>query len=156
MHSRALMAILALSGLALAACETSRTEVPVQPAPAPDIPATIQPSELIGRWGYASYHRESDRTRTENAARGQCNKPFVITQGPNGGPMMHVADQNQQQELRLRGGPGGKNFMTPRNESGSDIEIVEFNGRVLVTRYVDPEVHGRYGYSVYVRCGARA
>jgi hypothetical protein len=161
MHSRAFMATslaIALAGLVLAGCETPRmgeTAAP-QPAPAPDLPASIRAEEIIGRWGYASYHRPDDRARTENAARGQCGKPFVISRGPNGGPMMHVADQNQQQELRLRGGPGGKNFMSPTGETGSDIEIVEFNGRVLVTRYVDPEVHGRYGYSVYVKCGPRA
>ena len=28
------------------------------------------------------------------------------------------------------------------------------DGRVLITRFVDPEVHGRYGFMVYVRCGA--
>jgi hypothetical protein len=31
---------------------------------------------------------------------------------------------------------------------------VSFDGRVLVTRFVDPEVAGRYGTSVYVRCAA--
>lgn len=157
MHSRALFGVLALSGLILAGCETSRVEAPpAQPAAPPDLPASIRSEEIIGRWGYASYHRPDDRARTENAARGQCSKPFVINQGPNGGVVMHVADQSQPQELRLRGGPGGKNFMSPRSDAGSDIEIVEFNGRVLITRYVEPEVHGRYGYSVYVRCGARA
>jgi len=27
---------------------------------------------------------------------------------------------------------------------------------VMITRYVDPEIHGRYGTSVYVRCAPRA
>ena len=31
---------------------------------------------------------------------------------------------------------------------------MSFDGRVLVTRFTDPEVAGRYGTSVYVRCGA--
>ena len=25
---------------------------------------------------------------------------------------------------------------------------------MLITRFIDPEVHGRYGFMVYVRCGA--
>ena len=42
----------------------------------------------------------------------------------------------------------------PRRAGQRDREIVSFDGRVLVTRFVDPEVSGRYGTSVYVRCGA--
>jgi hypothetical protein len=37
-----------------------------------------------------------------------------------------------------------------------DREIVSFDGRVMIMRFVDPEVAGRYGTSVYVRCGPRA
>ena len=33
-----------------------------------------------------------------------------------------------------------------------DREIVSFDGRVLVMKYVDPEVDGRYGTGVFVRC----
>jgi hypothetical protein len=33
---------------------------------------------------------------------------------------------------------------------------VAFDGRVLVLRWIDQEVAGRYGTSVYVRCGADA
>jgi hypothetical protein len=35
-----------------------------------------------------------------------------------------------------------------------DREIISFDGRVMLTRWIDPEVQGRYGTSVYVRCGA--
>ena len=35
----------------------------------------------------------------------------------------------------------------------SDREVMSFNGRVLVLRWLDPEVQGRYGTMVYVRCG---
>ena len=31
--------------------------------------------------------------------------------------------------------------------------MVSFDGRVLILRWVDPEVQGRYGTMVYVRCG---
>jgi hypothetical protein len=35
-----------------------------------------------------------------------------------------------------------------------DREVVTFDGRVLILRWMDPEVQGRYGTMVYVRCGA--
>ena len=34
-----------------------------------------------------------------------------------------------------------------------DREVVAFDGRVLVLRWTNPEVHARYGTGVYVRCG---
>jgi hypothetical protein len=37
-----------------------------------------------------------------------------------------------------------------------DREVVSFDGRVLITRWIDPEVAGRYGNALYVRCGPRA
>ena len=71
--------------------------------------------------------------------------------------MMHLADQSQPTELMLKGGPDGKNYVGPGEEPAAgqrDREIVSFDGRVLVTRFTDQEVAGRYGTSVYVRCGA--
>ena len=70
---------------------------------------------------------------------------------------MHLADQAQPTELSLKGGADGKNYIGPPNEPAPgqlDREIVSFDGRVLITRFVDPEISGRYGTSVYVRCGA--
>ena len=37
-----------------------------------------------------------------------------------------------------------------------DREIVSFDGRVLVTRFVDKDAATRYGNMVYVRCAPRA
>ena len=57
----------------------------------------------------------------------------------------------------MKGAPGGKTFVGPADtEPGSaqDREVVSFNGRVLILRWMDPEVQGRYGTMVYVRCGA--
>jgi hypothetical protein len=72
--------------------------------------------------------------------------------------MMHLADQRQPSELRLKGGPGGKNYIGPAGEGGmaEDREIVSFDGRVLITRFVDPDAGNRYGNMIYVRCAARA
>src|SRR5215470_17991717 len=157
---------LTLAGtLALAGCAGSSSNwgfggssqpepVAVQPPSAPEIPATIRASEVIGRWGYAAFHKPEDRPRTENAARAQCGHPFVIGQGPTGGVMMYLADQSQLQELRLKGGPGGKNYIGPAGPTPGpqDREITSFDGRVMLMVFVDPEVSGRYGTGVYVRC----
>jgi len=132
----------------------------VQALPGPEIPATIRPSEVIGRWGFASFHRPEDRQRTEVAARGQCtNLPFSIDQGPTGGVMMYPPDQQQKVELRLKGGPGGRNFIGPPGEPGGaprDQEITSFDGRVMTLRATDQEIVGRYGTSIYVRCAPSA
>ena len=124
----------------------------------PAMPSRYQPEELVGRWGFTSYQKEADRARTINTARGLCRSPYVIAKGPTGGVMMHLADERQPSELRLKGSAGGKNYIGPDGESGlpQDREIISFDGRVLVTRYVDPDAANRYGNMVYVRCAARA
>ena len=152
-----------LTALLLAGCASSMsvgpgpeaTAVP-SPASAP-LPASIPAQDLVGRWGLAAYHKEDDRARTEAAARGQCRQPYNISRGPRGGVIMHLADQSQPTELSLKGGPDGKNYIGLGEEPAGgqrDREIVSFDGRVLITRFTDPEVSGRYGTSVYVRCGA--
>jgi hypothetical protein len=135
---------------------SSGPSAPPEPAVAPDMPATIRADEIAGRWGLASYQNPNDRARTEKAAQGQCKQPYVITVGPTGGVIMHLADQSQPTELVLKGGPGGQNFVGPGDEPGGsarDREIVSMDGRVMVLRWVDPEIAGRYGNMVYVRCG---
>ena len=151
--------------LALPAC-TSMPSIPGfsrnEPPPVPDAPAELpsrySAEELVGRWGFAAYHKDPDRARTETAARGQCRQPYVIARGPSGGVMMHLADQAQPSELRLKGGPGGRNFIGPAGPAGGaqDREIISFDGRVLVTRYIDADSASRYGNMVHVRCAPRA
>jgi hypothetical protein len=133
--------------------------VAVEPLPAPEIPATIRASEVVGRWGYAAYHRPEDRARTETAARGQCRHPYVISQGPTGGVMMYLADQSELQELRLKGSQGGRNFIGPAGVPAGgplDREIVSFDGRLMLLRFTDREIDGRYGTGIYVRCAPTA
>jgi hypothetical protein len=130
-----------------------------QPQAVPEMPATIRSSEIVGRWGYAAYHRQEDRGRTETAARGQCGHPYVIGQGPNGGVMMYLADQSELQELRLKGGPNNRNFIGPAGEPAGgpqDREIVSLDGRVMLLRFTNPEIDGRYGTGIYVRCAPTA
>jgi hypothetical protein len=144
------------AALALCACSTNPPPVETAPAPAmaPEIPSTIRSEEIVGRWGYGAYHNEADRVRTEAAARGQCGQPVVINRGPNGGVMMYLADSAQLQELYLKGGPGGRNYVGPPGPAGGpqDREVVAFDGRAIVLRWINPEVQTRYGTGVYVRC----
>ena len=98
----------------VAGCATAPSPVPAEPpvpAAVPTLPPSFPPQELIGRWGYAAYHRPDDRVRTEAAARNQCKQPYIIGAGPSGGLIMHLADQKEPQELRLKGAPGGKNYI---------------------------------------------
>ena len=129
-----------------------------EPAIAPEMPASIRPDEIVGRWGLASYQNPNDRARTEKMAASQCKQPYVIGAGTSGGVIMHLADQATPQELRLKGSPGGKNYIGPAGPVGDpqDREIVSFDGRVLITRFIDKDAGTRYGNMVYVRCGARA
>jgi hypothetical protein len=164
-YSLPFMSLGALAGsLVLAGCAGTNlsglggsAEPPPPPAPTV-MPSRFTPGEFVGRWGFTSYHKEADRARTVTAARRQCRHPYVIAKGPGGGVMMHLADQRQPSELRLKGGPGGKDYIGPEGDAGApqDREIISFDGRVLITRYVDQDAANRYGNMVYVRCGARA
>jgi hypothetical protein len=149
----------------LAACNSmslpslSSSSAPAtEPGEAPEMPATIRADEIVGRWGLASFQNPNDRPRTEAAARGQCKQPYVIGAGTSGGVVMHLADQATPQELRLKGSPSGKNYIGPPGPTPGeqDREIVSFDGRVLITRFVDKYAAVRYGNMVYVRCAPRA
>ncbi len=137
---------------------SSSSPEPVEPGVAPEMPATIRADEIVGRWGLASFQNPADRARTEAAARGQCKQPYVIGAGQSGGVVMHLADQATPQELRLKGSPSGKNYIGPAGPTPGeqDREIVSFDGRVLVTRFIDKDAATRYGNMVYVRCAPRA
>jgi hypothetical protein len=137
---------------------SSNSEPAPEPGVAPEMPASIRSDEIVGRWGLASFQNPNDRARTEAAARGQCKQPYVISAGTSGGVVMHLADQATPQELRLKGSPGGKNYIGPPGPTPGeqDREIVSFDGRVLITRFVDKDAAVRYGNMVYVRCAPRA
>jgi hypothetical protein len=149
-------------GFSLAACSSMgpfgpHEEAPPQPAVVPTLPPAFPPQDIVGRWGLAAYHKEEDRARTEAAAANQCRNPYIISPGPTGGVMMHLADQATPSELALKGAPGGKTFIGPASDppgAAQDREVVSFDGRVLILRWMDQEVQGRYGTMVYVRCPA--
>ena len=161
------------AGLLLGGCSSFNFSMPSfgsstssdTPPPPPGVgaaggamPSKYNSEEFVGRWGFTSYQKEADRARTINTARGLCRSPYVIAKGPGGGVMMHLADDRQPSELRLKGSAEGKNYIGPDGDAGlpQDREIVSFDGRVLVTRYVDPDAANRYGNMVYVRCAPKA
>jgi hypothetical protein len=145
-------------GMSLPSLSSSSSPAAVEPGVAPEMPASIRADEIVGRWGLASFQNPADRARTEAAARGQCKQPYVIGAGQSGGVVMHLADQATPQELRLKGSPSGKNYIGPPGPTPGeqDREIVSFDGRVLVTRFIDKDAAVRYGNMVYVRCAPRA
>jgi hypothetical protein len=64
------------------------------PPPVPAVVGPVIPSDqLVGKWGFAAYHKDTDRARTIKEAAAQCNRPYVIAKGPTGGVMMNLADQ---------------------------------------------------------------
>lgn len=127
-------ALLALSGIAHA------SETPTAEA-------------LVGRWGLASYFKEADAARIEAAARSQCGQPYSIARGPGGGVMMHLPDSPKAAELSVKTS-FGKSYVGPEGAAGGDKdrEILRYDGRTLIMRWLDASVAGRYGTMVFVRC----
>ena len=73
--------------------------------------------------------------------------------------MMYLADSSRScRSFALKGSQGGRDYVGPAGETPGpqDREIVSFDGRVLLLRFVDPEIDGRYGTGVFVRCAPRA
>jgi len=125
------------------------------PPPGPPVVPSVRADDLVGRWGVASFQKPEDRARTETAARGQCGQPYTITKGSSGGVMMYLADNPALQELTIKANSSGT-YIGPSGEAGgmSDREVVSFDGRAMVLRWIDPEVASRYGTTIYVRCAA--
>ncbi len=128
------------------------------PPPAPAIVApAVSADQLVGKWGFAAYHRDEDRARTIKEAKAQCNRPYVIDKGPNGGVMMNLADQKELSELVLKAGPNGQTYLGPAGDAGTadDRIVSNVDANSFTTVWVDPDNASRYGTSVYVRCGKR-
>ena len=148
----------ACGSMSLPSLSSNTEPAPTEPGVAPEMPASIRADEIVGRWGLASFQNPADRARTEAAARGQCKQPYVIGAGQSGGVIMHLADQATPQELRLKGSPSGKNYIGPPGPTPGeqDREIISFDGRVMITRFVDKDAATRYGNWGYVRGAPRA
>ena len=102
----------------------------------------------------AAYHRDQDRARTIVEARDQCAQPFLIDRSSGGNILMLGHDNPQTQEMILKGSTEGKTYIGPGPYLGiEDREVVSFDGKVLILKWVNPEVAGRYGIMVLARCG---
>jgi hypothetical protein len=153
---------LAIAGLSLCAaliagCASGPGEEARSPA-GPAASASLPRERLVGNWGTASFHDAKDRKRTEAEARAQCRQPYAITKGPSDGVMMHVADDPKRYELKLKDGAGGKTYLGFDAPAGDpqDREVLSATETQLTMKFVDPDVHKRYGTFVYVRCGRQA
>jgi hypothetical protein len=154
-----------LAACSLAACGGGSTislgglpgfssEQPPPPAPGPLPKPSINPEDIVGRWGLAAFHKPEDRPRTEAAARGQCKQPYIINRSSTGVAMLGH-DSPSVQDMTIKANYDGKTYVGPTAEpaTGDDREVVSYDGQVLVLRWVDPEIAGRYGTMVLVRCG---
>lgn len=117
-------------------------------------PAAFATERLVGSWGVASYHVDTDRARTEAQARSGCSQPYVITKGPTDGVVMHVADDPKPYELRLKSAPDGRVYLGFEAPPGhrQDREILSSSDTTITMRFVDPNVNRRYGTFIFVRC----
>ncbi|GAB4069423.1 hypothetical protein KHC28_14795 [Ancylobacter sonchi] len=146
--------IAAVAALVAACASSPQAPSPIEPA-MPRYTSPITAQQLVGKWGLAAFHRPEDAARTEAQARQGCRQPYVISAGSNGGFMMYLADQSTPSELVSKQvAPGPIYIGLPDEPPGSqaDREVVRFDGQMLVLKWLDPEVQGRYGTMVYVRC----
>jgi hypothetical protein len=123
---------------------------PVAPA------VVVSSTDLVGRWGLASYREDADITRTTAEAKAACGNPYVVTSGPSGGVMMHLADQASATEVVVKPAPDGRVYIGPAGKPGDRLDrlVTSYSDGVLVTKWVDPDVALRYGTMVLVRCRA--
>ena len=129
------------------------------PPPTPAIVApAVSADQLVGKWGFAAYHRDEDRARTIKEAAAQCNRPYVINKGPNGGVMMNLADQKELSELVLKAGPNGQTYLGPRRRRGHGgrPHRHQCRRRIRSRQFGStPTTRAATARSVYVRCGKR-
>ena len=115
------LAIAAVLATVLCGCTSGSQQAALhEPDVAPETPATIRADQIVGRWGLASYQDPKDRTRVEAAAKAQSKLPYVITAGTSGGVVILLADEAAPQDLRLKGSPGGKNYIGPPGPAGGE------------------------------------
>lgn len=156
-HRPAIAATLFVALVTLSACVgvPTTSAPPVASAP-PQV--AIAAADLVGNWGLASYRDEKDKARTVQQAKAACGNPYKVEAGPNGGALMHLADQAQVTEVFVKVASDGRVFIGPRGPAGvvTDRAVLSFDSGVLVTQWVDRSANERYGIMVFVNCAAPA
>lgn len=84
--------------------------------------------------------------------------PYVIGAGNEGTVTMLTHDSPTFVQVQIKANQEGRTFIGPGPELGGpdDREVMSYNGRVLILRWTDPEVAGRYGTQLLVRCAPKA
>lgn len=110
--------------------------------------------ELAGKWGLAAYFQDKDAGGIEASARAQCNAPYIIAKGPKGGAMLHLPDAARTSEMVVKSSMA-TSYIGPEGPADmrTDREIVRYDGKTLVLKWLDPMDARRYGTMVFVRCG---
>jgi len=121
------------------------------------VSAPLSAEKLVGRWGLASYHDAKDARRVEAAARGQCGNPYVIGRGRGATVLMHMPFATTTTEMEVRSGAGAT-YIGPAGgaQISGDREVIRWDGRVLVLKWVDSQAASTYGTMVFVRCAGAA
>jgi peptidoglycan-associated lipoprotein len=125
------------------------------PSPPPPVPPHVAASELVGLWGFAAYHQAGDPQEIVDQARSQCVTPYVISQTAAGVSILGH-DNPLPQDMTTKRTVDGKIYLGPPGNpaSSDDREIITFDNRVLVLKWVNPELANRRGTEVLVRCGS--
>ncbi len=149
--------IAAATALLLGGCFGPVADTP-QPRATAYTAATGSVASLVGKWGVASYRKEEDLKRTEAMARAHCRQPYEIKKGPTDGVMMHVADDSKLYELTTKAGPKGKTYLGFNAPPGhdQDREFISHSNEKFRLKFVNPDIHTRYGIYIYVRCPGQA
>src|SRR5262249_43799580 len=105
-----------ISAVALAGC-SGGMRMPSwgndEPPPPPAAPAmalgtpSIQPDQIVGRWGSVAFHRPEDQARTEAAARNACSPPYLINR-TQGGVAMLGHDNPTMQDMIIKATADGR------------------------------------------------
>ncbi len=121
------------------------------------VSAPLSADKLVGRWGLASYHDAKDARRVEAAARGQCGNPYVIARGRGASVLMHMPFATKATEMEVKSGAGAS-YIGPAGgpQIAGDREVIRWDGRMLVLKWLDPQAAATYGTMVFVRCASTA
>ena len=92
-------------------------------------PPRLRAEDILGRWGFAAYHREQDRPQVELLARRQCSShSYLISKSVTADVAMLNPDNAQAVDVKIKGSVEGKTYLGPETRPGDadDREVVSF------------------------------